>query len=170
MANVDSANNKQENLTLELVVNGQSWVRSVPAMTTLLEFLREELDLTGTKKGCDLGDCGCCTVLVDGEPLLSCLALAADMEGRQIKTIEGVANGKELHPVQQAFVEEGALQCGYCTPAMILNGVALLEKNDQPNRQEIKQCISGTICRCTGYTKIEEAIEKAAGHCARGGL
>ena len=169
MATKDSANNKHENLTLELMVNGASWVRSVPAMTTLLEFLREELDLTGTKKGCDLGDCGCCTVLADGEPILSCLALAADMEGREIKTIEGVAKGKDLHPVQQAFVDEGALQCGYCTPAMILNGVALLEKNNQPDRQEIKKCISGTICRCTGYTKIEEAIEKAAGQCSRGG-
>ncbi|MCB0365263.1 MAG: (2Fe-2S)-binding protein [Bdellovibrionaceae bacterium] len=153
---------KQQHLTLELEVNGHRYIRSVPAMTTLVEFLREELNLTGTKKGCDLGDCGCCTVLVDGEPLLSCLALAADMEGRVITTIEGVAKGAELHPVQEAFVEEGGLQCGYCTPAMVLNGVALLESNNKPSKNEIKECISGTICRCTGYTKIEESIALAA--------
>lgn len=125
---------------------------------TLLEFLREEAGLTGTKRGCDIGDCGCCTVLLDGKPVLSCLLLAVEVTGKSITTIEGVATGNTLHPVQEAFVEHGAIQCGFCTPAMVLNAVALTENNPSPNEEEIKECISGTICRCTGYTKIEKAI------------
>ncbi len=154
---------------ITLSINGQKHSRAVPPSTTLVDYIREELNLTGTKKGCDLGECGCCTVLVDGQPLLSCLTLAADMEKKEITTIEGIADGAKLHPVQEAFVEHGALQCGYCTPAMILNAVSLLENNPKPCRKEIKECVSGTICRCTGYTKIEEAIEAAAAKNGGGG-
>lgn len=149
-------------MIVTLQVNGLTLRRFVPATMTLVEYLREELGLTGTKKGCDVGDCGCCTVLADGDPVLSCLALAVDFQGREITTIEGLAKGQELHPVQQAFVDEGGLQCGYCTPAMVLNAVALLNHQANPSAQEIKECISGTICRCTGYTKIEESIALAA--------
>lgn len=149
-------------MIVTLQVNGLTVRRFVPATMTLVEYLREELGLTGTKKGCDVGDCGCCTVLADGDPVLSCLALAVDFQGREITTIEGLAKGQELHPVQQAFVDEGGLQCGYCTPAMVLNAVALLNHQANPSAQEIKECISGTICRCTGYTKIEESIALAA--------
>ncbi len=144
-----------------LNINGHDYTKSISSSMSLLEFLREELNLTGTKKGCDQGDCGCCTTLIDGKPQLSCLLLAANMEGQNIKTIEGLAEGNKLHPVQEAFIEEGALQCGYCTPSMILNGVHLLENNKNPSVDDIKACVSGTICRCTGYTKIEEAIKKA---------
>jgi len=147
---------------ITLTVNGQKHSCAAPPSTTLLDYIREKLNLTGTKKGCDLGECGCCTVLADGQPVLSCLTLAPDMEDRKITTIEGLADGAQLHPVQKAFVEHGALQCGYCTPAMVLNAVALLENNPQPGRHDIKECVSGTLCRCTGYTKIEEAIEAAA--------
>ncbi|MCC7402906.1 MAG: (2Fe-2S)-binding protein [Bdellovibrionales bacterium] len=149
-------------MIVTLQVNGLTVRRFVPATMTLVEYLREELGLTGTKKGCDVGDCGCCTVLADGDPVLSCLALAVDFQGREITTIEGLAKGQELHPVQRAFVDEGGLQCGYCTPAMVLNAVALLNHQANPSAQEIKECISGTICRCTGYTKIEESIALAA--------
>lgn len=149
-------------MIVTLQVNGLTLRRFIPATMTLVEYLREELGLTGTKKGCDVGDCGCCTVLADGDPVLSCLALAVDFQGREITTIEGLAKGQELHPVQQAFVDEGGLQCGYCTPAMVLNAVALLNHQANPSAQEIKECISGTICRCTGYTKIEESIALAA--------
>ena len=125
---------------------------------TLLEFLRDEARLTGTKRGCDLGDCGCCTVLLDGKPILSCLLLAVEAEGKKITTIEGIAKKNQLHPVQKAMVEHGAIQCGFCTPAMVLNAVSLVENNPSPSREEVKECLSGTICRCTGYTKIEKAI------------
>ena len=149
-------------MPLSLDVNGMCHQRLVPASMTLLEFLRGELDLTGTKKGCDVGDCGCCTVLLDGAPVLSCLLLAREAEGRKIVTIEGISDARRLHPVQEAMVDEGAIQCGYCTPAMVLNAVSLLEKKPKPTRDEIKECVSGTICRCTGYTKIEKAISRAA--------
>lgn len=143
-------------------VNGQDRSKAIISSMTLLEFLREELDLTGTKKGCDLGECGCCSVLIDGRPMLSCLTLALEVAGRSITTIEGIAHGNQLHPVQQAMVEEGAIQCGYCTPGMVINGVDLIENNPDPNNSEIKQCVSATICRCTGYTKIEKAMKTAA--------
>jgi len=147
---------------LVLKVNGRDRCRAVPAAITLLDFLREELDLTGTKRGCDLGECGCCTVLIDGQPMLSCLMLASEVEGRAITTIEGLADGPKLHPVQRAMVEEGAIQCGFCTPSMALNAAALLANNHDPDDAAIKTCISGTICRCTGYTKIEQAVRRAA--------
>ena len=155
-------NQEKETLTLTLQVNGFAYTRSVLSSITLLDFIREELRLTGTKRGCDLGDCGCCTTLVDGKPILSCLMLAADAEGHEVRTIEGIADGNRLHPVQEAMVEEGAIQCGFCTPAMVINAVHLLEENPRPSAIEIKECVSGTICRCTGYTKIEKAIQSAA--------
>ncbi len=145
-----------------LRVNGGSFSRAVAPSMTLLEFLRDEIDLTGTKRGCDRGECGVCTVLLDGKPVLSCLLLAAEAEGSDVTTIEGLASGSELHPVQEAFVAHGAMQCGFCTPAMVLNASHLLERNPTPTREEVKECISGTICRCTGYTKIEKAIHAAA--------
>lgn len=160
---------KQAVRTLVLFVNGREYSRAVPAAITLVDFLREEIDLTGTKRGCDLGECGCCSVLVDGRPVLSCLTLAAEVEGRAITTIEGLADGPELHPVQRALVEEGAIQCGFCTPSMALNAAALLEHNPDPDDAAIKACISGTICRCTGYTKIERAVKRAADERGRPG-
>lgn len=147
---------------ITLRINGVSRVRAVPVSMTLLDFLREEVGLTGTKRGCDLGDCGCCTVLLDGSPALACLVLAAEAECCEIRTIEGVARGGRLHPVQEAMVEKGAIQCGFCTPAMVIHGVHLLESTKRPTRDEIKEAISGTICRCTGYVKIEQAIRAAA--------
>ncbi|HID65261.1 MAG TPA: (2Fe-2S)-binding protein, partial [Anaerolineae bacterium] len=129
---------------------------------TLLEVLREELNLTGTKEGCGEGACGMCTVLLDGEPVRSCLTLAVEVQGREITTIEGLAPVGELHPIQRAFVEYGAIQCGFCTPGMILTTKALLDENPSPTEQEARQAISGNVCRCTGYAKIVEAMLKAA--------
>lgn len=151
-----------KNISIE--INGHLYQRAILPSTTLLEFLREEIDLTGTKRGCDTGDCGCCTVLLDGKPILSCLLPAMEAEDHKVTTIEGIARGNELHPVQEAMVEHGAIQCGFCTPAMVLNGVHLLETTPTPTRNQVKECISGTICRCTGYTKIEKAILSAANH------
>ena len=139
-----------------------SHIKAVPATMTLLDFLRDEIDLTGTKNGCDSGECGCCTVMINGVPMLSCIMLAREVEGRVITTIEGIAKGNHLHPVQEAMIEKGAIQCGYCTPAMVINGVHLLENNDNPSNDEVKECISATVCRCTGYNSIEKAIHSAA--------
>ncbi len=147
-------------------VNGQNRQKAVVSSITLLEFLREELDMTGTKKGCDLGECGCCSVLIEGKPMLSCLTLACEVAGQSVTTIEGIAQGTQLHPVQEAMVEEGAIQCGYCTPGMVINGVDLIENTPDPTDDEIKQCVSATICRCTGYTKIEKAMKTAAQTCS----
>ncbi len=147
---------------LKLTINGLSHTKAVPPTMTLLDFLRDELDLTGTKNGCDSGECGCCSVMVDGKPMLSCIMLAMEAEGREITTIEGIADGNNLHPVQEAMVEKGAIQCGYCTPAMVINGVHLLENNDSPSETQVKECISATLCRCTGYNSIERAIHSAA--------
>lgn len=159
---------KDTRAIVRLAVNGLSYERVVPCSMTLLEFLREELVLTGTKKGCDLGECGCCSVLMDGVPILSCIMLAVEAQGRPIRTIEGIADGNQLHPVQEAMVKEGAIQCGYCTPGMVINGVHLLENNPSPTDEEIKACISATICRCTGYTKIEKAMKCAVVACRSG--
>jgi aerobic-type carbon monoxide dehydrogenase small subunit (CoxS/CutS family) len=147
---------------LHLHVNGEEHEVYVPVHKTLLEVLREDLDLTGTKHSCELGECGTCTVLVDGEPILSCLALPIELQGREITTVEGMARGPELDPLQQAFAELGAAQCSYCTPGILLPAKSLLEHNPTPTREEIREALSGNLCRCTGYTKILEAVEKAA--------
>jgi aerobic-type carbon monoxide dehydrogenase small subunit (CoxS/CutS family) len=147
---------------LTLRVNGESHTVAAEPNHTLLEVLREELGLTGTKHGCELGECGACTVLVDGVPILSCLTLPQQLGAADVVTVEGLANGPELHPLQTAFAEEGAAQCGYCTPGMLLAAKALLDANPRPTRDQIAQAISGNLCRCTGYTAIYEAVEKAA--------
>src|SRR5882672_10991008 len=141
-------------LRVSLTVNGESHEALVPVHKTLLEVLREDLGLIGTKHGCELGECGTCTVLVDGEPVLSCLALPAELEGAAITTVEGMARGSELHPLQQAFAELGAAQCGYCTPGILLASRALLDGNAKPTRDEIREALAGNLCRCTGYVKI----------------
>jgi aerobic-type carbon monoxide dehydrogenase small subunit (CoxS/CutS family) len=151
-----------EKTTISLKVNGEPVEVAFAPHKTLLEVLREDLGLTGTKHGCELGECGCCTVLVDGKPVLSCLALGVAMEGHEVGTIEGVAEGTKLHPLQAAFADLGAAQCGYCTPGMIVSAKALLEQVPHPSRDQIKAALAGNICRCTGYIKIYEAVELAA--------
>jgi carbon-monoxide dehydrogenase small subunit len=150
---------KQE---IELKVNGELFRVKVETRRTLLEVLRETLGLTGTKEMCNKGDCGGCTVLIDGKPVLSCLTLAIEAQGKDILTIEGLAKGYELHPIQQAFVDHGAIQCGYCSPGFIMSAKALLDRNPHPTEDEIKEGISNNICRCTGYVQIVEAIQAAA--------
>ena len=146
-----------------IVINGERTEVAFAPNKTLLEVLREDLALTGTKHGCELGECGVCTVLVDGAPVLSCLALAAQYTERRIDTVEGMAEGGVLHPLQQAFAELGAAQCGYCTPAFLLAAQALLAHDPRPTRDAIKEALAGNLCRCTGYLKIYEAVELAAG-------
>jgi len=148
---------------IALDVNGERTELLLPVHKTLLEVLREDMQLTGTKHGCELGECGTCTVLVDGRPELSCLLLPVQVEGRAITTIEGMAAGSTLHPLQQAFAELGAAQCGYCTPGILLSAKSLLETNTTPSRDEIREALAGNLCRCTGYAKILEAVELAAG-------
>ncbi len=145
-----------------LRINGEVHEVAVPVHKTLLEVLREELNLTGTKHGCELGECGTCTVLVDGEPWLSCLALPVEVEGREITTVEGMADGGQPHPLQSTFTALGAAQCGYCTPGILLTAKALLDATPTPTRDQIAQALSGNLCRCTGYVKIFEAVELAA--------
>jgi aerobic-type carbon monoxide dehydrogenase small subunit (CoxS/CutS family) len=145
-----------------LTVNDEALEALVPVHKTLLEVLREDLGLTGTKHGCELGECGTCTVLVDGDPVLSCLVLPVETTGRRITTVEGMATGGRLHPLQQAFAELGAAQCGYCTPGILLTATALLADRPSPTRQEVKEALAGNLCRCTGYTKILDAVELAA--------
>jgi aerobic-type carbon monoxide dehydrogenase small subunit (CoxS/CutS family) len=147
---------------LRMTVNGEAVDVAFAPYKTLLEVLREDLGLTGTKHGCELGECGACAVLLDGEPQLSCLVLGLECAGRAIETVEGMARGAELHPLQAAFADLGAAQCGYCTPGILLTAKALLEKETNPSRERIKEAISGNLCRCTGYQQIFEAIEEAA--------
>jgi len=147
---------------IELRVNGEIHQVAVPVYKTLLEVLREDLRLTGTKHGCEVGECGTCTVLVDGKPVLSCLVLPIEVRGREITTIEGLARHGQLHPLQVAFARWGAAQCGYCIPGILLTAAALLEENPGPSREQIRQALSGNLCRCTGYIKILEAVEEAA--------
>jgi carbon-monoxide dehydrogenase small subunit len=153
---------------LALEVNGETFEILVPVHRTLLEVLREDLGLVGTKHGCELGECGTCTVLVDGRPELSCLLLPVQLEGRAITTVEGMGSTARLHPLQEAFVELGAAQCGYCTPGILLSAKALLELNPGASRDEIRDALSGNLCRCTGYVKIVEAVELAARRMAGG--
>jgi carbon-monoxide dehydrogenase small subunit len=151
-----------ERAVLTLDVNGRRTPLLLPVHKTLLEVLREDMGLTGTKHGCELGECGTCTVLVDGKPELSCLVLPVQIEGRAITTVEGLADGSQLHPLQQAFAELGAAQCGYCTPGILLAAKSLLETNARPTRDEIRESLAGNLCRCTGYVKILQAVELAA--------
>jgi carbon-monoxide dehydrogenase small subunit len=146
----------KENVTLQ--VNGDNYELFVEPKKTLLEVLREDIGLTGTKEVCDLGSCGACTVLLDNKPMLSCLTLAVACKGKEITTIEGLANGEELHPLQNSFIERGAIQCGMCTPGFILSGKSLLDENPNPTELEVREAISGNLCRCTGYVKVVEAI------------
>jgi carbon-monoxide dehydrogenase small subunit len=147
---------------LRLTVNGEETPVSFAPYKTLLEVLREDLGLTGTKHGCELGECGACAVLIDGQPVLSCLELAVQCEGRAIQTIEGLAKGTELHPLQAAFADLGGSQCGYCTSGMVMTAKALLDKDPAPSRARIKEALSGNLCRCTGYQQIWESVEQAA--------
>jgi carbon-monoxide dehydrogenase small subunit len=147
---------------LRLTVNGSSYELGVQPWETLLEVIRDKLGLTGTKEGCGLGECGACTVIMDGKTVNSCLVLAVEADGKQITTIEGLADGDELHPIQEAFIEHGGLQCGFCTPGMIMSAKALLDENPAPSEQDIRRGIAGNLCRCTGYTKIIESIASAA--------
>lgn len=146
---------------LKLRINGENFSVAVSPTAYLIDVIRETVGLTGTKKGCGIGDCGACTVLIDGKPTLSCITLALSCTGKEITTIEGLSRGNELHPVQQAFIDKGAVQCGFCTPGMVLSATALLQENPKPTKDEIKTAMAGNLCRCTGYTKIMEAVEHA---------
>ena len=152
-----------EKRLIQLSVNGDEYDVVITPNQTLLEVLRENLELTGAKEGCGEGACGTCTVLLDGKPVRSCLTLAVEAEAKQIETIEGLASDGELHPVQKAFIEHGAIQCGFCTPAMILTTKAFLEENPDPSEGEARRAISGVVCRCTGYAKIVAAMMATAG-------
>ncbi len=156
-------NGRPDKLLVDLSVNGDPHQIAVEPRATLLEALRYTLRLTGSKQGCDMGDCGACTVLVDGKPTLSCLSLAVEAQRHEVTTIEGLAKNGCMHPVQDAFDLCGALQCGFCQSGMMLSASALLEKNPKPNREEIKVALSGNLCRCTGYTQILDAVEVASG-------
>lgn len=147
---------------IALTVNGERTEVAFAPHKTLLEVLREDLGLTGTKHGCELGECGTCSVLLDGTPVLSCLVLGSACQGRDVKTVEGMTDGAELHPLQRAFADLGAAQCGYCTPGILLTAEALIRDNPRPSREQIKEALSGNLCRCTGYIKIYEAVELAA--------
>ena len=148
--------------TMTMTLNGQEVTVEVKPDALLVDVLRNELELTGTKEACGEGECGACTVLLDGEPVTSCLVPALRAQGREVMTVEGLASGGELHPLQKAFVEHGAVQCGFCTPGMLMSAKALLERNPHPSEEEIKQAISGNLCRCTGYIKIVEAVKAAS--------
>lgn len=147
---------------LSFTLNGDPTEVIVKDNMTLLDLLRDKLGLTGTKKGCEQGECGACTVMLDGKPVNSCCTLAVECEGRDVVTIEGIAKGGKLHPIQKQFIEKWALQCGYCTPGMIMSAKALLDVNPHPTELEIREAIEGNLCRCTGYAKIVEAIQAAA--------
>ena len=149
-----------EKVTIKFVLNGKEVATECPPDWRLIDVIRQGFDLTGTKIGCGEGDCGACTVIIDGNTANSCLVLAAQVDGREVVTIEGVGDYEHLHPLQQAFIEEGAVQCGYCTPGMILSAKVLLDNQPQPDREAIMGAIAGNLCRCTGYSKIANAIEK----------
>jgi len=153
---------ERRHVHLTLTVNGEALPVSFAPYKTLLELLREDLGLTGTKHGCELGECGACAVLIDGEPQLACLLLALECEGRSIATVEGLAAGAELHPLQAAFADLGGSQCGYCTPGILMTAKALLDAEPQPDRERIREALSGNLCRCTGYQQIVESVEHVA--------
>jgi carbon-monoxide dehydrogenase small subunit len=148
--------------TITLVVNGQTEELLVPSNMTLLHALRDQLGMTGTKNGCEAGECGACTVLVDGEPVNSCLVLAVELNGREITTIEGLSSNGKLTPLQQAFADLNAVQCGYCTPGMLMAATALLKRNSKPTEEDIQKAMIGNLCRCTGYQRIIDAIVEAS--------
>lgn len=152
---------------IKLTVNGEEYEVAIEPNRSLLDVLRDDLELTGTKKGCETGDCGACTVVLDGKTVNACLILAVSANGKSILTIEGVAQGGKLHPVQEAFIEHGAIQCGYCTPGMILSAKSLLEENPRPTEWEVREAIAGNLCRCTGYVKIVKAILAASEELSR---
>jgi aerobic-type carbon monoxide dehydrogenase small subunit (CoxS/CutS family) len=160
--NGSSAGRPDGMVTAVLTVNGEAYPVVFPAHHTLLEVLREECGLPGTKHGCELGECGACAVLVDGEPVLSCLQITSDVIGKSIETVEGLQDGNNLSPLQEAFADLGAAQCGYCTPGILMVAEALLEREPQPNGEQIAAALSGNICRCTGYQRIIEAVKWAA--------
>jgi len=147
---------------IELEVNGQKVEAEVPARRMLSDFLRDDLHLTGTKRGCETGTCGACSVLLDGQLVKSCLSLAIQAKGCQVRTVEGLAQGDQLHPIQESFMNCGGLQCGYCTPGFLMAACALLEKSSRPSEEEIRSALSGNLCRCTGYTQIVESVQDAA--------
>lgn len=149
-------------LPIRVIVNGEAVERTVPVHRTLADFLRRDLGLTGTKVGCDAGDCGACSVLLDGELVASCLVLAVEADGKQVLTVEGLAAGANLHPLQESFIQEGAIQCGYCTPGMLMAAKALLDGNPEPNESEVRAALSGNLCRCTGYVRIVDAVLRAS--------
>ena len=151
-----------ELVSIELEVNKIKYKKTIRASMTLLDFLREDLGLKGTKRGCDSGQCGACTIIMDGKTANACLILAIQADGKEILTIEGLSSGGRLHPLQEAFVEEGAVQCGFCVPGMILSAKALLDEKKDPSGEEIREALSGNLCRCTGYVKIIKAVQKAA--------
>ena len=163
MSNVITDKNGIKRYLITVTVNGDDHTKLVKANTLLVNFLRDELDLTGTKRGCELGNCGSCTVLLEGKPVDSCMVLALEVDGKEITTIEGVASIDELDHLQDQFVGNAALQCGYCTPGMILSAKALLAKNPKPTEDEVRKAISGNLCRCTGYVHIVKAIMAASG-------
>ena len=146
-------------IRIEFTLNEKFMEVEVPPHWTLLKLLREKFGLTGTKEGCGIGECGACTVLLDGMPVNACLVLAPKVEGRKVETIEGIGSRESLHPLQKSFIDHGAIQCGFCTPGILMSSKALLEKNSNPTREEIKEATSGHLCRCTGYHQIIEAIE-----------
>jgi carbon-monoxide dehydrogenase small subunit len=146
-------------IQIEFTLNGKRVTVEVPPHWTLLRLLREKLGLTGTKEGCGIGECGACTILLDGTPVHSCLLLAPKVEGKEVQTVEGLGTRTSLHPLQQSLIDHGAVQCGFCTPGILMSSKALLEKNPHPTREEVKGAISGHLCRCTGYHQIVEAIE-----------
>ena len=157
---------KEKSITLR--INGEVHVfNHTPAPKTLAQLLRDDAGLTGTKEGCGEGDCGSCTVLLEGEPVNSCLVLAAEADGKEVLTVEGLSREWELHPLQQAFIEEGAVQCGYCIPGMLLSAKALLDENPSPTESEIRSAIAGNLCRCTGYVRIVQAIQSAVARMSR---
>jgi len=155
-------NNSRKKIRLELIVNGQEIDILVKAGRRLIDFLRDDLQLTGTKEGCSEGECGACTILLDGKSVLSCLIPLEKADGKTIVTIEGLSSTEKLHPLQETMIEEGGIQCGFCTPGMIMSGAYLFSKNPNPSREEIIIGISGNLCRCTGYQKIIQAVDKAA--------